>query len=157
MEVEAYHAERDPASHAYRGPTARNAPMFGEPGFSYVYFVYGMYFCMNVVAKEPGERAGAVLLRGAEPVEGVGEDARVLAGPGKLCRALGLTTAHSGLDLTASQLTLHDAPVLPPHRVRRAPRIGLTAGTTLHRPWRYYVRGSSGVTRAVGRGATLAR
>src|SRR5947209_20250658 len=90
VEVEAYLGSEDPASHAYRGPTLRTAPMFGPPGRSYVYFVYGMYHCVNVVAERAGV-AGAVLLRGAEPVEGTGDDPRALAGPGKLARALGLT------------------------------------------------------------------
>ena len=146
VEVEAYLGAADPASHAYRGRTPRTAPMFGSPGRSYVYFVYGMYHCMNVVAERPGV-AGAVLLRGAEPVEGVGDDPRALAGPGKLARALGLTTAHTDMDLVRSPLSIRDAPAVPGSRVVRRPRIGLASGSTRDRPWRLYVRGSLGVSR----------
>ncbi|OLD52874.1 MAG: hypothetical protein AUI58_01140 [Chloroflexi bacterium 13_1_40CM_2_70_6] len=146
VEVEAYLGAADPASHAYRGPTARTAPMFGPPGRSYVYFVYGMYHCVNVVAERAGV-AGAVLLRGAEPVEGTGDDPRALAGPGKLARALGLTTAHTNMDLVRSRLSIRDAPPVASSRVVRAARIGLATGSTAHEPWRFYVRGSLGVSR----------
>ena len=146
VEVEAYLGAADPASHAYRGPTTRTAPMFGPPGRSYVYFVYGMYHCVNVVAERAGV-AGAVLLRGAEPVEGTGDDPRALAGPGKLARALGLTTAHTNMDLVRSRLSIRDAPPVASSRVVRAARIGLATGSTAHEPWRFYVRGSPGVSR----------
>ena len=146
VEVEAYLGASDPASHAYRGPTARTAPMFGPPGRSYVYFVYGMYYCVNVVASRSSV-AGAVLLRGGEPIEGVGDDARALAGPGKLARALGLTTAHTNLDLVRSVLSIREAPPVPSARVVRSVRIGLNQHATTHEPWRFYVRGSPGLSR----------
>jgi DNA-3-methyladenine glycosylase len=146
VEVEAYLGASDPASHAYRGPTARTAPMFGPPGRSYVYFVYGMYYCLNVVASRAGV-AGAVLLRGAEPVAGLADDARALAGPGKLARALGLTTAHTNMDLTRSALSIRDAPPVSASRVVRVARIGLRQHATTEEPWRFYVRGSPGVSR----------
>ena len=146
VEVEAYLGARDPASHAYRGPTVRTAPMFGQPGRSYVYFVYGMYYCLNVVTERSGV-AGAVLLRGAEPIAGVGDDPRGLAGPGKLARAFGLTTAHTDLDLSSSPLSIRDGPALPASRVARATRIGLAEHATTLKPWRLYVRGSPGVSR----------
>jgi DNA-3-methyladenine glycosylase len=146
VEVEAYLGSRDPASHAYRGLTPRTAPMFGPPGRSYVYFVYGMYHCLNVVTERDGV-AGAVLIRGAEPIEGVGEEPRALAGPGKLARAFGLTTAQSNMDLVTSSLSLRDAPALPSSRVARAARVGLGEHATTTKPWRLYVRGSSGVSR----------
>jgi DNA-3-methyladenine glycosylase len=121
--------------------------MFGPPGRSYVYFVYGMYYCMNVVTERDGV-AGAVLLRGAEPVEGVGDDPRQLAGPGRLTRALGLTTAQTDLDLVRSTLSIRDAPPVPPSRVVRSPRIGLKVHATTSKPWRFHVRGSHGVSRS---------
>lgn len=145
VEVEAYLGANDPASHAYRGPTPRTAPMFGPPGRSYVYFVYGMYHCVNVVAERDGI-AGAVLLRGAEPVIGVGDDTRALAGPGKLARALGLTTAHTDMDLVRSDLSIRDAPAVPASQVVRSARIGLNQHATTRKPWRFHVRGSPGVS-----------
>jgi DNA-3-methyladenine glycosylase len=147
VEVEAYLGRRDPASHAYRGPTPRTAPMFGPPGRSYVYFVYGMYHCLNVVTESDGV-AGAVLLRGAEPLAGFDDvEPRALAGPGKLARAFGLTTKHTDLDLVRSNLTVRDAPPVAPSRVVRSARIGLKEHATTDKPWRLYVRGSSGVSR----------
>jgi DNA-3-methyladenine glycosylase len=147
VEVEAYLGGRDPASHAYRGLTPRTAPMFGPPGRSYVYFVYGMYYCLNVVTERDGV-AGAVLLRGAEPIEGFDDAApRALAGPGKLARAFGLTTKHTNLDLVRSTLSIRDAPAIPPSRVVRAVRVGLNDHATTSKPWRLYVRGSTGVSR----------
>lgn len=147
VEVEAYLGARDPASHAYRGPTPRTAPMFGPPGRSYVYFVYGMYHCMNVVTETAGV-AGAVLIRGAEPLAGFADlDARALAGPGKLARAFALTTKDTGLDLVRSRLSIRDAPRVAPSRVVRSARVGLGDHATTAKPWRLYVRGSSGVSR----------
>jgi DNA-3-methyladenine glycosylase len=147
VEVEAYLGSRDPASHAYRGLTPRTAPMFGPPGRSYVYFVYGMYHCLNVVTESDGI-AGAVLLRGAEPLAGFDDvDPRSLAGPGKLARAFGLTLKHTNLDLVRSLLTIRDAPAVPPSRVVRSVRIGLNEHATTNKLWRLYVRGSSGVSR----------
>jgi DNA-3-methyladenine glycosylase len=147
VEVEAYLGARDPASHAYRGLTPRTAPMFGPPGRSYVYFVYGMYYCLNVVTEREGI-PGAVLLRGAEPLAGwEGLDARALAGPGKLARAFALTTKHTNLDLVRSGLSIRDAPAIPPSRVARSVRVGLNQHATTAKLWRLYVRGSSGVSR----------
>ncbi len=147
VEVEAYLGGRDPASHAYRGLTPRTAPMFGPPGRSYVYFVYGMYHCLNVVTESDGV-AGAVLLRGAEPLAGFGDvESRALAGPGKLARAFGLSTKHTNLDLVRSMLTIRDAPAVPPSRVVRSARVGLNDHATTTKPWRLYIRGSSGVSR----------
>jgi DNA-3-methyladenine glycosylase len=147
VEVEAYLGARDPASHAYRGLTPRTAPMFGPPGRSYVYFVYGMYHCLNVVTESDGV-AGAVLLRGAEPLDGFDEvEPRALAGPGKLARTFGLTTKHTNLDLVRSPLSIRDAPAIPSSRVVRSARVGLNEHATTGKPWRFYVRGSAGVSR----------
>ena len=145
VEVEAYHGARDPASHAFRGPTPRTGVMFGRPGHAYVYLSHGVWYCMNVVAHPDGE-PGAVLLRGAEPLEGFADDAR-LAGPGLLGRAFALSTAQSGVDLVRSTLQLRDAPRVPPRLVARGPRIGLSEGPTSKRPWRLWVRDSPGVSR----------
>lgn len=147
VEVEAYLGADDPSSHAYRGMTPRNRPMFGEPGHAYVYLSHGVHFCMNVVAKSAGRPAGAVLLRGAEPLD-PHDRPRALAGPGLIGRWFGLTTAHGGLDLVRSALTLHDAPPVPAALVGRSARIGLSTGHTLTKAWRFYVRGSPGVSRA---------
>ena len=147
VEVEAYLGGRDPASHAYRGLTPRTAPMFGPPGRSYVYFVYGMYHCLNVVTESDGV-AGAVLLRGAEPLAGFDDvESRALAGPGKLARAFGLSTKHTNLDIVRSMLTIRNAPAVPPSRVVRSARVGLNDHATTTKPWRLYIRGSSGVSR----------
>lgn len=116
VEVEAYIGENDPACHAAPGPTRRNQVMFGPPGFSYVYFIYGMYHCFNLVTEKKAFPA-AVLLRAAEPVEGLelmranspkSRDGNILSGPGKFCRSFGLTVEHSGVDLTGSVLYVED-------------------------------------------------
>ena len=157
VEVEAYLGHRDPASHAFRGLTPRTTVMFGRPGVAYVYFSYGNHHCMNVVAHVPGV-AGAVLLRGAEPVHGLGgrgprsaseasvDDARALAGPGRLGRAFGLTTAHTGLDLVRSPLHLRAGEPVPTRDVERSARIGIAKSVTREKRWRFAVRGSRGVT-----------
>ena len=145
VEVEAYHGSRDPASHAFRGPTPRTSVMFGRPGHAYVYLSHGVWYCMNVVAHE-SDIAGAVLLRGAEPLEGFAESAR-LSGPGLLGGAFALSTVHSGVDLTRSALQLRDAPEIPSRRIARGPRIGIAESATSAKPWRLWVRGSSGVSR----------
>jgi DNA-3-methyladenine glycosylase len=147
VEVEAYLGERDAASHARRGPTPRAAIMFGPPGFLYVYLVYGMHHCMNVVTENDGT-AGAVLLRAAEPLEGFEEfvDARALAGPGKICAALGISRANNGLDLCAGELfvarDLSTATASRP-RTKRSARVGVDyAGAWARRLLRFYVPGN---------------
>lgn len=91
-ETEAYRGADDPASHAYRGKTKRTEVMFGPPGYSYIYLIYGMYYCLNIVV-ETEERAAAVLIRGMQIVDGYFD------GPGKLCRYLQLTTAHNAINI----------------------------------------------------------
>jgi len=120
--------------------------MFGKPGVAYVYFIYGNHHCMNVVAHRAGE-AGAVLLRGAEPIEGLGDDARVLAGPGRLGRAFGLTTRDTGMDLVRSDLHLREGEPVASWSVSRSTRIGIAESATSERPWRFAVRGSPGLSR----------
>ena len=120
--------------------------MFGRPGVAYVYFIYGNHHCMNVVAHLPGV-AGAVLLRGAEPILGVGDDPRGLAGPGRLGRAFGLTIAHTGWDLVRSPLHLRGGAPVASRDVVRSSRIGIAESITSEKLWRFAVRGSPGVTR----------
>ena len=146
VETEAYLGARDPASHAFRGMTLRTAPMFGPAGHSYVYLSHGIYPCMNVVTEGPGV-AGAVLLRGAEPIAGVTDEPRRLAGPGLLCLAMGITTAQTDLDLVRSKLTIRDGPSVRPGAISRGQRIGIRTSATSAEPWRYWIDGSPGVSR----------
>jgi DNA-3-methyladenine glycosylase len=154
VEAEAYQ-EDDPASHSFRGRTNRTEVMFGPPGHAYVYFTYGMHHCMNVVTGSTGE-GSAVLLRAAEPLEGLEEMARrrgtndpraLCSGPGRLCQALGIDRAENGLDLVRGRLLwlLEGAPVAP-STISVGPRVGITSGT--ERPWRFSVRGDRFVSRA---------
>lgn len=147
VEVEAYLGERDAASHARRGPTPRAAIMFGPPGYLYVYLVYGVHHCMNVVTESHGT-AGAVLIRGAQPIAGFDGDAglRLLTGPGKVCSGLGVTRVENGLDLCAGPLFLTDDRH-PAPRAKRSARIGVAyAGAWATRRLRFYVPGSPHVS-----------
>ncbi|OLC52033.1 MAG: hypothetical protein AUH85_17915 [Chloroflexi bacterium 13_1_40CM_4_68_4] len=139
VEVEAY-IGGESASHARFGLTGRNFPMFGPPGFTYVYRIYGTYDCLNLTT-EPQGFAAAILVRGAEPLAGFDDSAR-LAGPGLLCRAFGITTAHTNLDLTRGAIAIHDAESISSRIVGRSRRIGV------HDPRarRFYIRGSRGVS-----------
>jgi DNA-3-methyladenine glycosylase len=144
VEVEAYLGERDQASHARRGPTPRAAIMFGPPGHLYCYLIYGMHVCANFVAHDEGV-AGAVLIRAAAPLDD--GHPHELRGPGKLCRGLGVTLAHKGLDLTAGgPVFVADDDSRPPRSARSA-RIGVEyAGEWATRPLRYFVPGHSAVS-----------
>lgn len=139
VETEAYHGPSDRASHARFGPTPRAAVMFGPAGHAYVYRVYGMHHCVNVVTGPAGFPA-AVLLRAAEPVAGCLHSTR---GPGNLCRALRIDTdRHTGLDLEDGPLWIEDdaRPIGP---VVRTPRIGVGfAGAWARRPWRFAIAGN---------------
>jgi DNA-3-methyladenine glycosylase len=139
VEVEAYTGQQDPASHAFRGLTNRNAVMFGPAGFAYVYFTYGMHHCLNVTAQEPG-RAGAVLIRALEPLRGIelmrahgdsGPQARLLSGPGKIGRAFGLTLRDNGRDLTRGPLGIAAGTPLSDDEVLVGPRVGITRAVEL--------------------------
>ena len=147
VEVEAYLGHLDPASHAYRGPTPRTTVMFGRPGVAYVYFIYGNHHCMNVVAHAPGV-AGAVLLRGAEPLVGFHNAApRLLAGPGLIGRHFALTTAQTGMDLVRSALHLRAGEPPAARAVVRDRRVGIADSSTSGRAWRFFIRDSPGVSR----------
>jgi DNA-3-methyladenine glycosylase len=150
VEVEAYDQE-DPASHGFRGRTARNASMFGPPGHAYVYRSYGIHWCVNLVCGEEG-RPEAVLLRALEPAHGVEamrarrglDDPRLLcAGPGRLCQALGIGREHDGLPLDAPPFELLAREAEPP--IARGPRVGITLARDV--PWRYAVAGSPFLSR----------
>lgn len=134
VEVEAYLGEHDLACHSARGRTARTEPMFGPPGFAYVYMIYGMYHCFNVVTEPPGH-AAAVLIRSVEPVRGI--EGRT-DGPGRLCRELGIDRSHNGHDLLSADLHIARDRSAPPPRIRSTPRIGVDyAGEWARRPLRF--------------------
>ena len=149
-EVEAYDGENDPASHAYRGPTARNDVMFGPPGRLYVYFSYGMHWCANVVCGPDGT-ASAVLLRAGEVVDGVptararrGDrpDEALARGPANLTQALGIDRSQDGLELDGL-LVLSPDPV-PADDVLSGPRVGVSLAHDV--PWRFWLRGDRSVS-----------
>jgi DNA-3-methyladenine glycosylase len=143
VETEAYHGADDLASHARFGRTRRAAIMYGPPGFAYVYLVYGLSHCVNVVTGADGF-AAAVLLRAAEPVEGCLHSTR---GPGNLCRALAVRReSHDGLDLQGPVLFVEDAPE-PAERVVATPRVNVGfAGEWAARPWRFLLAGNPHVS-----------
>lgn len=149
VEVEAYVGEYDLACHAAKGRTARTEVLFGPPGHAYVYLIYGMHHCFNVVTSREG-RAAAVLVRGVEPLEGFPPKVRT-DGPGRLCDALGITLRNNRADLLGDQLFLLDAPRVPATRVARGPRIGVDyAGEWAGKPYRLWIRDHPHVSRAPG-------
>jgi DNA-3-methyladenine glycosylase len=157
VEVEAYAGSDDAGSHAYRGPTPRTETMFGAPGHLYVYFTYGMHWCMNVVGATEGV-ASAVLLRAGAPVEGIDamrgrrpaarRDRDLGSGPARLTQALGVTGTFDGTDLTRGPLRLVDDGVPPPAEPGVSTRIGLRAGRGHEHPWRWFVAGDENVSRS---------
>jgi DNA-3-methyladenine glycosylase len=154
-ETEAYAGEADPASHAYRGQTARNEVMFGPPGHAYVYFTYGMHFCVNLVCM-PAGTASAVLLRAGEVVAGEslarsrrGPAARfrdLARGPARLCQALGIDRSLNGTDVcdASSPLRLFPGPDAVGGSVHSGPRVGVREGADV--PWRFWLDGSPSVS-----------
>jgi DNA-3-methyladenine glycosylase len=153
-EVEAYLGELDPGSHAFRGRTKRNSIMYGEPGFLYTYFIYGMHVCANIVCSPLGV-ASAVLLRAGEVVTGI-ETARLrrttsrsdddlASGPARLCVALGVTLADNGADLGTGRVRMD----LPAHPApfESGPRTGVSGdGGSLDYPWRFWIPGDPTVS-----------
>ncbi|HEY5154841.1 MAG TPA: DNA-3-methyladenine glycosylase [Acidimicrobiales bacterium] len=162
VEVEAYAGGDDPASHAYRGRTARNATMFGPPGHLYVYFTYGMHWCANAVCGPAGS-SSAVLVRAGAPLVGMEamfavrpaarRERDLCSGPAKLCEALGVDRAFDGADLAHPghvghhrSVTILDDGTPPPRRPGRSPRIGIRVAVDV--PWRWFVAGDPNVSRA---------
>jgi DNA-3-methyladenine glycosylase len=160
-EVEAYAGASDPASHAYRGKTARNAVMFGPPGHAYVYFTYGMHYCVNLVCLGEAGSASAVLLRAGEIVTGenlarvrrtrgpASIAARDLArGPARLCQALAIDRALDGADacVASSPLRVRSEAGTPPRSVKilTGPRVGVSSAAEI--PWRFWLEGDPTVS-----------
>jgi DNA-3-methyladenine glycosylase len=154
VEVEAYAGGEDPASHAYRGRTARNATMFERAGLLYVYFTYGMHWCANVVTGADGQ-GQAVLLRAAVPLAGhdlmrsrrpaARVERDLCRGPARLCQALGVTRDEDGTDLVSDgRIWIGDDGVAPPAEPAVSRRIGLSKG--VEPPWRWYVAGDPHVS-----------
>ena len=144
VEVEAYLGPHDLAAHSARGRTARTEVMFGPPGHAYVYLIYGMHCCMNVVTREEGH-ASAVLLRAVEPVKNV--EGRT-SGPGLLCKAMGIDRRLNAHDLISTDLNIAARPSEKPVTIVRRPRIGVDyAGHWAKRLLRFYVKGSPFVSR----------
>jgi DNA-3-methyladenine glycosylase len=150
VEVEAYH-HTDPAAHSFGGPTARNAVMFGPPGYAYVYRSYGIHWCVNFVC-EAEHSASAVLIRALMPTQGLPtmrrrrglEDERLLcAGPGRLCEALAITRAHNGMALDRAPFALFARAL--PVEIAAGPRVGISKAADL--PWRYGWAGSRFLSR----------
>jgi DNA-3-methyladenine glycosylase len=154
VETEAYEAD-DPACHAFGGPTARNVPLFGPPGMTYVYLCYGIHAMFNLVTETEGT-AAAVLVRALEPTAGLDamrsrrgqSDPRALcSGPGKICEALAIELSQTGMDALAEPFTLL-GPSRPDPEIVAGPRIGLTKAADY--PWRYCLAGSRFLSRPAG-------
>lgn len=157
VEVEAYIGEGDAACHAARGRTPRNEAMYGPPGHAYVYFIYGMHHCLNVVTEEEGFPA-AVLIRALEPLEGLeimrryrlGQPDRELTnGPAKLCQAMAIDRGFNGVDLCAGGvLFLEEGRIVAQEEIGASPRIGIKADELARSvPWRFYLQGNDFVSR----------
>lgn len=144
VETEAYLGPHDLASHSSRGRTARTEVMFGPPGHAYVYLIYGIHHCLNVVT-EPEGHAAAVLIRALEPVRGIEGKTN---GPGLLCRAMEIDRSLNGLDLVGDRLFLAEPPDREPFEIVARPRIGVDyAGEWAARPLRFTIRGNPFLSR----------
>ena len=147
-ELEAYDGATDPASHAYRGPTARNAVMFGPPGHLYLYFTYGMHWAGNISCGPEGVGCG-VLMRAGEVIEGLelarsrrgsASDRNLARGPGRLTQALGLHPEHKGSDLLGDGPVKLEPPAELAEMIMVGPRVGVSVEAD--RPWRFWIGGS---------------
>jgi len=154
VETEAYRGAEDPASHAYRGITKRNAVMFGEPGRAYVYFTYGNHYCLNLTT-EKTDVAGAVLIRALEPADGIeqmminrGLDsaAQLTNGPGKLTKAMRIDLDLNGEDVVTSPRLYVTRSETGRLGVSSSSRIGITRGVEFR--WRFYISGNPNVSKA---------
>ena len=143
IETEAYMGKNDPASHAARKKTERNKAMFGQVGYSYVYFTYGMHYCFNVVAKKEEDKSGAILIRSIQPQQGIkimikNRKTNVISnlsnGPGKLTQAMKITTKQYNVDLTRNS-TLFISDGIKPTKILAKPRIGIKVG--IDKPWNF--------------------
>lgn len=144
VEVEAYLGPHDLAAHSARGRTPRTEPMFGPPGHAYVYFIYGMHYCMNVVTEKEGH-ASAVLLRALEPVQNLSDKT---TGPGLLCRAMGIDRRLNGHDLLSNELFIAAPPQKPDFEIVARPRIGVDySGKWAKKPLRFYIKDNPYVSR----------
>jgi DNA-3-methyladenine glycosylase len=152
VETEAYIGPNDPASHVYRGTTPRNRIMFGDPGYAYVYFTYGMHHCLNFVTERKGFPA-AVLIRALEPMDGIEimkkrrkvEDLKNLTnGPAKLCQALGIDRTLNGADLCSNTIYVEDRGNKP-IKIASSSRMGITEGKD--KKWRFYVENNKFVSK----------
>lgn len=162
VETEAYIGENDLACHASRGKTRRTEIMFGEPGHAYVYMIYGMYYCLNIVT-EKKDFPAAVLIRAVEPKEGIERMikkrrlkgynpfnlAKLTSGPGKLCQAFGITKEFNGVDLLSDQIWIEDRGIkIKKKNIVQTKRIGVDyAGKCKNYPWRFYIRGNKFVSK----------
>jgi DNA-3-methyladenine glycosylase len=145
VETEAYLGLADAASHASRGRTPRTEVIFGPPGFAYVYLIYGIHNCLNIVA-EPEGSPGCVLIRALEPLAGLTAAQRT-NGPGKLTRAMGITLRHYGVDVTRGPIAVHAPRQEEAFRIGVSPRIGITHNADW--PLRFFIEGNRFVS---GRG-----
>jgi DNA-3-methyladenine glycosylase len=151
VETEAYLGTDDAAAHSARGPTPRTRVIFGRPGHAYVYLIYGMHYCLNIVA-EPKGVAGCVLIRAADPLADIDMGAEISLpcnGPGKLTRALGITLDHYGADLTRGPITLHAPAGAARFEIGTSPRIGISKAADL--PLRFFVKGNRHVSATASR------
>jgi DNA-3-methyladenine glycosylase len=158
VETEAYLGGDDLAAHSARGVTARTRVIFGPPGHAYVYFIYGMYECLNLVAEAEG-KPGCVLIRAVEPVSGIGIMQRrrpaarkledLASGPGKLTMALAITRAQNGADVTRGSLVIREPSEARAVEIQVTPRIGISRCADL--PLRFLIHGSRFVSAAAGR------
>ena len=157
VEVEAYIGEGDAACHAACGRTPRNEVMYGPPGYAYVYFIYGMHHCLNVVTEEEGFPA-AVLIRALEPLEGLEimrrhrlgkSDWELASGPARLCQALAIGRDFNGVDLcTGEALFIEEGRMVAQEEIGASPRIGIKADEVARSvPWRFYLQGNDFVSR----------